>query len=134
MCIRDRFNREAIIKDSLARVREQIEAGTLPKDTAIAFLEGSSQPEHSKADPWILSFSINLAKAKTPAAEFASVGEILMASDPEKMAPDTNDIPAALIRCLLYTSLNQRTARTRSDRIANWTNHASAFERHSRKE
>ena len=94
----ERFNREAIIKDSLARVREQIEAGTLPKDTAIAFLEGSSQPEHSKADPWILSFSINLAKSKTPAAEFASVGEILMASDPEKMAPDTNDIPAALIR------------------------------------
>ena len=77
-----RFNREVVIKDNLARVRQQIEAGTLAKDTAIAFLQGSSGPRSSKADPWILRFSINLASAKTSAPEFASPGEMLMSSDP----------------------------------------------------
>jgi hypothetical protein len=79
-------------------VRQQIEAGTLAKDTAIAFLEGSSQPQSSKADPWIMSFSINLSHAKQPAPEFASVGEILMASDQEDEGLETIDTPAALVR------------------------------------
>jgi len=106
----ERFNREVLIKDSLARVRQQIEAGTLAKGTAIAFLEGSSQPASSKADPWILSFSINLATASTPPPDFASVGEILMGSDSEDVAPT----PDALVRELesAFSALNVLVVRS----------------------
>lgn len=94
----ERFNREVVIKDSLARVRQQIEAGTLAKDTAIAFLEGSSEPASSTADPWILSFSIKLATARTPAPEFASPGEILIGSKLTDVAAHPRETSDALVR------------------------------------
>jgi hypothetical protein len=122
-----KFDRQLKVRDALANVVRQIELGTTTKEAAIAVIEGAQTSTTSNADPIILSFSLDLAKAKRPAEEFRSPGELLLASDADDDTLIDTELIAELEAALnssnvltVTSEAPQNTGETLSVRFAVW--------------
>jgi hypothetical protein len=125
-----KFDRQAQANDGLARLARQIELGTISREAAIAFLQGTPLAAASKADPTILGFSINLADATETDPKFDPLGEILMGtgegnlpganSSPESLQAQLEDSLKALNALTVKPEPVQNNGETLSIRYAVW--------------
>jgi hypothetical protein len=89
MAEEQRFDRELRSRDALALLVREIELGSLSKEAAIAFLQGVKSQAQKRSEPWVLSFSVNLAEA----IESGAIPEEILSSNTEdEMQGDSYEI------------------------------------------
>jgi hypothetical protein len=124
------FLRQQRANNTLAKLVRQIEIGALSKNAVVAYLNGVPITSSSKADPTILSFSINLAEARTTDRLFGPAGEVLMQFGENEEADWASFLPESLetelkaslevLDALLFRTERENNGETLSLRYAIW--------------